>query len=312
VVTKFNMKISIIGAGNVGSFTAVRLAQEGIGEILLVDVVKGLAQGKAFDLEDARPILKYDYQIEGTDDIGKIKDSDIIIITAGLARKPGMSREELLNKNAQILKDICLNIKRLTPEAIIIVVTNPLDLLTCLTLEITGFKSNKVFGMGISLDSARFANLISKKLNIPSTDIDACVIGSHSEAMLPLPRFTKIKGITLDEFLNDKEIEDLENKTVNRGTEIVSLLGSGSAFFAPSAAIAEITKTIVKDQKKTIGVCAYLDGEYDLKDICIGVPCRIGKNGIEKIIELDLDREEKKKLINSAETLRELIKQLPL
>jgi malate dehydrogenase len=306
------MKISIIGAGNVGCLTAVRLVQEGIGEILLVDIVKGLAQGKAFDLEDARPILKYDYKIEGTGDIGKIKDSDIIIITAGLARKPGMSREELLNKNAQILKDICLNIKRLTSEAIVIVVTNPLDLMTYLALKVTGFKPHKVFGMGISLDSARFANLISKELNIPSTDIDACVIGSHSEAMLPLPRFTKIKGITLDEFLNDKEIEDLENKTVNRGAEIVSLLGSGSAFFAPSAAIAEITRTVVKDQKKTIGASAYLDGEYDLKDICIGVPCRIGKNGIEKIIELDLDKEEKKKLINSAEILRQLIKQLPL
>ena len=290
----------------------MRLAQEGIGEILLVDVVKGLAQGKAFDLEDARPILKYDYQIEGTDDISKIKGSDVVIITAGLARKLGMSREELLNKNAQILKDICLNIKRLTSEAIIIVVTNPLDLVTYFVLKNTGLKKNRVFGMGISLDSARFANLLSKKLNIPSADIDACVIGSHSEAMLPLPRFTKIKGITIDEFLNDKEIEDLENKTVNRGTEIVSLLGSGSAFFAPSAAIAEITRTIVKDQKKTIGVCAYLDGEYDLKDICIGVPCRIGKNGIEKIIELDLDEEEKKKLINSAEILRQLIKQLPL
>jgi malate dehydrogenase len=305
------MKISIIGAGNVGSFTAMRIAQEGLGSIVLVDVVKGLAQGKAFDLEDVRPIIKYDYQIEGTDDINKIKDSDIIIITAGLGRKPGMRREELLNKNAQILKDISLNIKRLTSEAIIIVVTNPLDLMTYLALKVTGFKPHKVFGMGISLDSARFANLLSKKLNIPSSDIDTCVIGSHGEAMLPLPRFTKIKGITLDEFLNDKEIENLANKTVNRGAEIVSLLGSGNAFFAPSIAIAEITRTIVKDQKKTIGVCAYLDGEYDLKDICIGVPCRIGKNGIEKIIELDLDREEKKKLINSAKILRQLIKQLP-
>jgi malate dehydrogenase len=299
------MKISIIGAGNVGCLTAVRLAQEGIGEILLVDIVKGLAQGKAFDLEDARPILKYDYKIEGTDDIGKIKNSDIIIITAGLARKPGMSREELLNKNAQILKDICLNIKRLTSEAIVIVVTNPLDLMTYLALKVTGFKPHKVFGMGISLDSARFANLISKELNIPSTDIDACVIGSHSEAMLPLPRFTKIKGITLDEFLNDKEIEDLENKTVNRGAEIVSLLGSGSAFFAPSAAIAEITRTVVKDQKKTIGVSAYLDGEYDLKDICIGVPCRIGREGIEKIIELDLSIAEKEAFFKSAARLKE-------
>ncbi len=305
------MKISIIGAGNVGSLTAMRLAQEGLGDIMLVDIVKGLAQGKTFDLEDARPILKYDYHIKGTDDINQIKDSDIIVITAGLTRKPGMSREELLGKNAQILKDICLNIKKSAPQSIVVVVTNPLDLMTYFALKITGFNPTKVFGMGISLDSARFANLISQELNIPHTDIQACVIGSHGEGMLPLLRFTNIKGVTLDEFLDDKKIEELVNKTLARGLEIVSLLGSGSAYFAPSTAITEIAKTIIKDEKRIIGVCAHLNGEYGIKDICIGVPCRLGRSGIEKIIELDLNKDEKEKLIKSATHIRSLIKQLP-
>ena len=179
------MKISVIGAGNVGSLTAMRIAQEGIGDIILVDIVKGLAQGKAFDLEAAQSILKYNYKILGFDDINQIKNSDIIVITAGLARKPGMTREELLNKNAKILKDISLNIKKIAPHSIVIVVTNPLDLMTYFVLKITGFNPTKVLGMGPSLDAARFANLISKELNVPPSDIDALVIGSHGEGMLP-------------------------------------------------------------------------------------------------------------------------------
>lgn len=306
------MKISIIGAGNVGSTTAMRLAQEGWGDILLVDIVKGKAEGIALDLEDAQPILKYNYNIQGTDDINKIKDSDIIIITAGLTRKPGMSREELLNKNATILKDICLSIKKLAALSIIIVVTNPLDLMTYFVLKTTGFKRNQVLGMGISLDTARFANLISKELNIPYTDIEACVIGSHGEGMLPLPRFTNIKGIKLDEFLDEKKIEALVNKTVARGLEIVSLLGSGSAYFAPSAAITTMVKAIAKDEKRTLGVCAYLNGEYGIKDMCLGVPCRIGRLGIEKIIELELNKQEKETLLQTAARLKQQYNQLTL
>ena len=299
------MKISIIGAGNVGSLTAMRLAEQGIGDIVLVDIVQNLAQGKALDLEDASPILKYNYNIRGTDDIKKIKGSDIIVITAGLTRKPGMSREDLLNKNAKILKSVYLNIKKLVSHSIIIVVTNPLDLMTYLALRITGFKPHKVFGMGISLDTARFTNLISQELNIPNTDIEAVVIGSHGEGMLPLPRFTNIKGVALDEFLDDKKIEALVKKTVERGRQIVSLLGgSGSACFAPSAAIASIVKIIAKDEKRTLGVCAYLNGEYGVKDVCLGVPCRLGREGIEQIIELDLNRQEKDAFIESVNALK--------
>jgi malate dehydrogenase len=306
------MKISIIGAGNVGSLSAMRLAQEGAGEIVLVDVVKGLAQGKAFDLRDCRPVSKINYNIQGSDDIVASANSDIIVITAGLARRPGMTREELLAKNSAILKDICLQIKQTSPEAIVIVVTNPLDLMTYLALKVTGFPPHKLFGMGVSLDAARFANLISEELKIPPSDIEACVIGPHGEGMLPLAGFTQIKGIVLGEFLDDAKIEELTKKTVARGAQIVSLLGSGSAFFAPSQAVAAVVKAIIKDQKRSIGVCAYLNGEYSLKDICIGVPCRLGAKGIEQIIELELSQSEQKAFMASAESLRSLAKQLPL
>jgi malate dehydrogenase len=304
------VKISIIGAGNVGSLTAMRIAQDGLGDVLLIDVVKGFAHGKALDLEDARAILKYNYQIKGSDDIRQIGDSDIVVITAGFARKPGMSREELLAKNARILKDVCLNIKELAKSAIVIVVTNPLDIMTLYALSITGFKPGKLFGMGISLDAARFANLIAQELVLPSTDIEALVIGAHGEGMLPLPKFTKVKGVLLDEFIDDKKIESLVSRTIGRGAQIVADLGTGSAFFAPSAAIAAIVKAIVKDEKRTIGLCCYLNGEYGIKDTCIGVPCRIGKHGIEKVIELDLSQEEKARLIKSGDLVARAAAQL--
>ncbi|MDI6605903.1 MAG: malate dehydrogenase [Candidatus Omnitrophota bacterium] len=305
------MKISLIGAGNVGSLSALRIAQEGLGDIVLLDIAKGLARAKALDLEDARQILKYDYNIEGSEEINKIKKSDIIVVTAGLARKPGMAREELVSKNAAILKEVCLNIKELAPDVVVIIVTNPLDLMTYFALKVTGFEPNRVFGMGISLDASRFANLISKELNIPVTDIETNVIGSHGEGMLPLPGHTRIKGVKLDEFLDDKKIEELVKRTVERGAQILSLSGAGSAYFAPSAAITQIVRAVAKDEKRILGVSAYLNGEYELKDICLGVNCRLGKNGIEQIVELELTEEEKKKLRHSAESLRQLAKQLP-
>lgn len=294
------MKISIIGAGNVGSLAAMRIAADGLGDVLLIDVVKGLALGKALDLEDARPLLKSNYNIKGSDDVAQIKDSGIVVVTAGLARKPGMTREELLVKNAQILKDVCLKIKELAPEAIVVIVTNPLDIMTLYALKITGFKPGKLFGMGISLDTARFINLISQELHLPATDIEALVMGAHGEGMLPLPGFAKVKGVSLDEFISDDKIKALISRTINRGAQIVANLGTGSAFFAPSAAIASIVKTIVKDEKRTIGLCSYLNGQYGIKDTCIGVPCRLGKNGIEQIIELGLSPDELAQLTKSA------------
>jgi malate dehydrogenase len=286
----------------------MRLAEEGEAQIVLVDVVKGLAMGKSLDLQDSRPLLKNDYQIEGTEDINKINNSDLVIITAGLARKPGMTREDLLAKNAQILKEISQSVKKLSPAAIIIVVTNPVDILTYLAIKETGFAPHKVIGMGPSLDASRFANLIAQELNIPNIDIDACVIGSHGEGMLPLPRFTYIKGVALDELMDDKKIEALVKNTTGRGAQIVGCLGSGSAFFAPSLAAAKLAKAILKNEKRTIGICAYLNGEYGLKDVCIGVPARVGREGIEKIVELQLNTDEKNALLQSAESLKSQIK----
>jgi malate dehydrogenase len=304
------MKISIIGAGNIGGLTAMRLAELGIGDIILIDVVSGLAQGKAFDLEDAKEILKYNYNIQGTDDFKKIADSDIVIVTAGLTRKPGMSREDLLNKNAQIIKEVSLKIKEFAGSSVVIIVSNPVDLMTYLALKTTGFKCSKILGMGASLDASRFANLISQELNIETTEVEAVVIGAHGEGMLPLSRFTKIKGVPLSKFMDNEAIEALIKRIKNRGAEIVSLLGSGSAYFAPSAAITAIVKVIVKDEKRVLGISAYLNGEYGIKDICIGVPCRIGKEGIEHIIELDLNNQEKEAFTRSAESIRNLTKQL--
>ncbi|MFY9402721.1 MAG: malate dehydrogenase [Candidatus Omnitrophota bacterium] len=305
------MKISILGAGNVGSLTAMRLAQLSLGDILLVDVLKGLALGKALDLEDARGTLRLDYNVKGTDNISSIVDSDIVVITAGLSRKPGMTREDLLLKNSQILKSLSKSIKSFAENAIIIVVTNPLDLMTYFVLKESGFKKNKVFGMGISLDAARFANIISRELTIPIEEINPVVIGPHGEGMLPLPRHTKIAGINFLTLAGEEKAELIVNKTVNRGAEIVSALGSGSAFFAPSAAIADLVSSIALDRKMVTGVSAYLEGEYKVNGVCLGVPCRIGRGGIEEIIELDLNKEESERFFLSAESISNLLKGLP-
>ncbi len=299
------MKISIIGAGNVGGLTAMRLSEITAGDIFLIDIAKGIARGKVFDLEDARAIFKTNFNIQGSENIDDILGSNIIVVTAGLARKPGMTREDLLSKNASILKDICGKIKNLAPEAIVIIVTNPLDLMTQFALQMTGFAAKRIFGMGVSLDAARFANLISKELRISPVNIEPCVIGSHGEGMLPLPRFTNIKGISLDKLISSDAITQLTARTIDRGKEIVSLLGAGSAYFAPSAAILEIVKAIIYDEKRILGVSTYLSGEYNIQSTCIGVPCIIGKNGIEKIIALELNEIENNALQASALKLKE-------
>ena len=301
------MKISVIGAGNVGSLAAMRIAQMSLGEITLVDIAGGIARGKSLDLEDAQSILNSDYHITGSSDISAINGSDIVVITAGLARKPGMTREELLMKNSRIIKEVSLKIKELAKDAVVIVVTNPLDLMTYLVLKVTGFKRQKVIGMGISLDSSRFANLIAARLKLPVSDVEAVVIGSHGEAMMHLAGKTKVKGKPLADILSKEEIDNLVKMTVDRGAQIVANLGSGSAFFAPSAAAAQVAEAIANDRKSVIGVCAFLEGEYGLSGICIGVPCRIGKGGIEEIVKLDLSSEELSRLKDSADAIARLI-----
>jgi malate dehydrogenase len=307
------MKITVIGAGNVGGLAAMRIAADNPrSQVCLVDIVPGMAKGKSLDLADCRQILNNDYQIEGTDDIGRLEGSQIIVITAGLARKPGMTREDLLNKNAQIVKDLCEKIKALAPDSIVILVTNPLDAMTYHAFRILKFGHPRVFGMGLTLDGARFANLISQELKVLVTKVRPVVIGSHGEAMLPLPRLTLVDGKPLTELVKDQaRIDSLVTSTIERGKEIVALLGSGSAYFAPSAAIAGLVSAVINDKKEPLGVSAYLDGEYGLKDICVGVPCLIGKKGIEKIFELDLSSQEKKAFLVSADSIRKLNSILP-
>ena len=301
------MKISIIGAGNVGGLTAMHLCSSGFSDIVLIDAVSNLAHAKALDSSDAQFIFKHNYRIQGTDDINQIADSEIIVLTAGMPRKPGMSREQLIQNNSQIIKGICQDIQRLSPKSIIIVVTNPLDIMTYLVIKQTGLPARRVLGMGLTLDRARLANLIAEVLNVAVTEIEPCVIGSHGAGMLPLSRYTKVKGMPLDNYLQPEEIKDLFRKTVQRGAEIVSFLGSGSAYFAPSAAIYELVRAIARDESCVMPVSVYLCGEYGLKNLCIGLPCCLGREGIEKIIELELNAEEKKALLKSAEAIKKQI-----
>jgi malate dehydrogenase len=304
------MKISIIGAGNVGALAAMRVAEQNLGEVVLIDILKGAAQGKAYDLDDCRAILGCHYTIQGSSLIEDIKGSDIVVITAGLARKPGMTREDLISKNADIVGSVSRAIKEYAPSSIVVVVTNPLDVMTYLALQVTGFDKRKVFGMGLTLDASRFSNLIAHEFGAAVTDIEPCVIGSHGETMMPLSRFTKIKGKTLDTLGTVERVNALVERTKKRGQEIVSLLGSGSAFFAPSAAIAEIVRVVARGQERLLGVSAFLDGEYGVKGICVGVPCRLGRQGIGNIQILDLNSSEKEAFLKSAESIRELIKLL--
>lgn len=301
------MKISIVGVGNVGGLTALHLCSLGFKEITLVDIIPNAARAKAFDLSDAKFILKQDCRINGSDDINQIVGSEIIVITAGLTRKPGMKREELIQKNTQIIKGICQHIKKLCQQAIVIVVTNPLDAMTYLAIKETDLPARHVLGMGLGLDCSRLANAIAECLNVAVTEIEPCVIGCHGERMLPLSRYTKVKGKSLDTCLDQERIKELFQKTIKRGAEIVSLLGNGSAYFAPSAAIAELVRAIAKDQKRILPVSAYLDGEYGLHDICIGVPARLGRNGAEEIIELQLNDDERSAFLKSAESIKEQI-----
>ncbi|MCX7661256.1 MAG: malate dehydrogenase, partial [Candidatus Omnitrophica bacterium] len=306
----YKMKLSIIGAGNVGGLLALRLLEFYSGELVLIDIAKDLASAKALDLEDSGAVYKYNYIIKGSPDIQEIKDSDIVIITAGFSRKPGMTREELLKKNSLIAKEIALKIRSLCPKAIVLVVTNPVDIITYLVLKISGFSPSRILGIGANLDTARFANLISKELNIPCAEIEAMVIGSHGEGMLPLARFTFIKGIPLNKFMDEESINRLIEATIKRGAQIVSLYGNSSAYFAPSAAISEVVKVILKDEHRTLGISAYLNGEYGIRDICIGVPCSLSKKGIERIIELGLNPQEKELFIKAAESIERQKEQL--
>lgn len=300
----------MIGAGQVGGTCAQRILERKLGNCVLIDVVEGLAQGKALDLAQAAAIEGYDLKIEGTTDFSLLKGSHVVIITAGLARKPGMTREDLLTQNAGIVKGIVENIKKYCPESIIIMVTNPLDVMAYLAYKVSGFEERKVFGMAGVLDSARFRFFIAQSLKVSSGDVETFVLGGHGDSMVPLVNYTKVKGRLITEILPKAQLEDLIKRTRDGGAEIVSLLKMGSAYYAPSSAVCEMLECVLKDKKRLLPASAYLNGEYGLKDVYCGVPVKLGKAGVEEIVNLKLSDEEMSALHSSAAQVKEGIELL--
>lgn len=301
------MKVSIIGAGNVGATLAQRIAEADLADVVLLDIAAGIAKGKSLDLSDARSIIGHDRILLGTNDYNDIVGSKVVVVTAGLARQPGMTREDLILKNTATIKKVITSVREKAPDSIIIMVTNPLDILTNIALKISGFDSKKVIGMGGILDSARFANLVAEKLNAAPSEIEALVIGAHGQSMLPLPRFSKVSGRKLTELLSVAECDELSLATVNRGAQIVECLGNGSAYYAPSAAVFFMVKAILRDEKKTVSACVYLNGEYGISGVCIGVPIILGASGVEQIFELELTKQESENLVASANAVKSAV-----
>ena len=304
------MKIGIVGAGNVGGTLAMRVLEKGLGEIVLLDVVKGVAQGKALDMNEAGPVIGYEPRILGTDDYEALKAADIVVVTAGFPRTPGMSREELLAKNLDIVYGVTRKIVSVAPDAIIIVVTNPLDLMTYAVHKISGFPRARVIGMGGALDGTRLAYFISEKLNVSVKDINPMVIGAHSDSMVVLPKFTTVSGKPLPELLGWDDMEKLVERTKHGGAEVVKLLKKGSSFYASSAGIFKIIESIVRDKKDVLPCSFFLNGEYGIKGICIGVPIRIGRDGVKEVIELNLDNKEGEVLRSSAKIIEDKIRDI--
>ena len=303
-------KVSVIGAGHVGATAVYYIAEKNLADIVMVDVVEGLPQAKALDYLHAAPMRKYSVHISGTNDYKDIADSDVVVITAGIPRKPGMDRMDLMKINVDIAKKASQAIAEYAPNAVVIVVSNPLDIIAMVTLQETGFALKKVFGMAGVLDSTRYRYFIAEKLGVWPGDVMAMVLGGHGDSMVPLTRFTRVNGVPVSELLDPQTIEALENRTRTGGGEIVSLLKTGSAFYAPGASTAKMVEAIVKDEKRVIPVSAYLRGEYGYNDIFLGVPVLLGKNGVEKIIQLDLTSEEKAALDASAKAVADGVEEL--
>ena len=303
-------KLAVIGAGMVGATTAQRLAEKELGNVVLTDVIPGMPQGKALDLLQAGPVEGYGVSITGSNDIADIAGSDIVVITAGIARKPGMSRDGLLKINGEIVGGLADAIRNHAPHAIVIVVTNPLDVMTQLVHRRTGFDASRVMGMAGVLDSARFRTFIAAELGVAVNDVAAMVLGGHGDSMVPLPRFSTVSGIPITELLPAQRIDELVERTRNGGAEIVNLLKQGSAWYAPSASVACMVESIVRDQKRLLPASVYLTGQYGIKDVFAGVPVKLGASGVEQIVELKLTPAELAALRKSAEEVRALAERL--
>ena len=300
-------KITVVGAGNVGATAALWLASKELGDVVLVDVVEGVPQGKALDMAETAPIEGFDVRLTGTNGYEETANSDVVIITAGIPRKPGMSRDDLLKTNAGIVNTVVDQVVKYSPDSILIVVSNPLDAMCQVALRRSGFPKHRVIGMAGVLDSARMRCFLAEALDVSVENVTAFVLGGHGDTMVPLPRFSTCAGIPITELLTPEQIEAIVKRTANGGAEIVSLLKTGSAYYAPSAAAVEMTESILKNKKKILPCAAYLEGEYGINGLYVGVPCKLGTNGLEQIIEINLTAEERIALQKSAAAVQELV-----
>ncbi|MCU0578309.1 MAG: malate dehydrogenase, partial [Desulfobacterota bacterium] len=300
-------KITVVGAGNVGATAAQRLVEKELADVVIVDILEGVPFGKALDLAEAAPIEKHDAGISGANDYEVTRDSEVVIITAGIPRKPGMSRDDLLATNARIMKTVVGQVARYSPQAVLIIVSNPLDAMCHVAYEASGFPKERVIGMAGVLDSARFRTFIARELNVSVENTHAFVLGGHGDTMVPLPRFSSVAGIPITELLDPAAIERLVKRTREGGAEIVSLLKTGSAFYAPASAAVEMAEAIIKDKKKILPCAVLLSGEYGINDLFIGVPVKLGKGGIEQVIEIKLTVEEDAALKKSAAAVQGLV-----
>ena len=305
-------KLTVVGAGNVGASVAQYAVEKELGDVVLVDVIEGIPQGKALDLAQAGPVHGYDSLLVGSNGYDETAGSDIVVITAGLARKPGMTRDDLLFKNAEIVGAVVEQVAAKSPDAILILVTNPLDAMVQLAWKKSGFPSKRVVGMAGILDSARFRTFIARELNVSVENVTAFVLGGHGDTMVPLPRYSTVAGIPITDLLPADRIEALVKRTANGGAEIVALLKSGSAYYAPAAATVEMVEAILKDKKKILPCAAYLDGQYGVKGLYVGVPVKLGRSGVEQIIEITLTADEQAAFQKSAGAVRELVDKLKL
>nr|BBH94623.1 malate dehydrogenase [Thermogemmatispora argillosa] len=301
-------KITIVGAGFVGSTLAQRLAERDYADVVMYDIVPNMPQGKALDMLQAGPILGYDSLVVGTNDYADTANSDLVVITSGFPRKPGMSRDDLLRKNQEIVTQVVQEVVKYSPNCMLIVVTNPLDAMAQLAYHVSGFPRNRVVGMAGVLDTARFRTFIAQELNVSVRDVQAYVLGGHGDTMVPLARMCTVAGVPISQLLSAERIAQIIQRTRDGGAEIVNLLGTGSAYFAPSAAVLQMIDSIVLDKKMIMPCSAYLQGEYGIHNLFVGVPVKLGANGVEQIIELELTEEERALLQKSAAAVQELVK----
>ena len=305
-------KISVVGAGNVGASVAQYAVEKELGDVVLVDVIEGVPQGKALDLLQAGPIHRYDSTLLGSNGYDETADSDIVVITAGLARKPGMTRDDLLFKNAEIVGSVVEQVVARSRTAILVIVTNPLDAMVQLAWRKSGFPTRRVVGMAGVLDSARFRTFIARELNVSVENVTAFVLGGHGDTMVPLPRYSTVAGIPITELLPTSKIDELVKRTANGGAEIVALLKTGSAYYAPAASVVEMVEAILKDKKKILPCAAYLDGQYGVRGLYVGVPVKLGREGVEQVIEIKLTHDEQAAFDKSAGAVRELVDKLKI